>query len=741
MSKVEARREVAKPPADKGPGHETSARIPAHARWLGTRMFWWAGLVLVLPCIFLRAVIHVTDVPRLVVLSVFCFGFVLSFSVFKQQRWSSAPVRRGNKLLAWLAAGFLVVLLVSSCDAVNKQEALDCIVRFLLVVVVTVLFAGTVVREEALLERLFKVLAAVLLVQAVVGILQFYGLAFTNLPPPKDDVPYGLMGHRTVFSSGLALLFPFCGYVAFAGELRWKVLAGSALWLGIYGTILGHTRSAWLAVAGSLLLANALVVLLRQRLGTALVRSWFQAMAWLVTGTIVAAVLAVAIPNREGFNRELKNRMRSLLQLSEKNNEVGTGRFRFVLWHRSLEMLRDHPLLGVGPGNWRVVVPQYGAEGLNVSFLDGSVVRDHAHNVYLETGAETGLPGLVLYLAMTGAAAGLALAVVFGARDNSRRMLGIVSLAVICIYSVDSFFSFPNEIITHMLFLALGLGSAVGLYQNMAPPNAEASGAFRWQRAFLVLPMSFLLFSAWFGYSKGQFEYRDVRARALLPLHRPEQILEEVNAGVTPFVTISHYGDPLEYYSACAYLELGRPEQALEALQRARRLNPGDIFTLSKMGEVYGNLHRLDDAIGCYRECLRLAPLFEDGFKGLAIGYYNKGMYRECCETLNRFHLQHDIQCVCHLGYAYFNLQEYDKSATALRDGLGRFPHNAELLEFLACLEYSKLNDLTNAFEHFQRLLALSPNHPKRDEYNQVINYLAPRVGKAARNPAQPGRP
>ena len=50
------------------------------------------------------------------------------------------------------------------------------------------------------------------------------------------------------------------------------------------------------------------------------------------------------------------------------------------------------------------------------------------------------------------------------------------------------------------------------------------------------------------------------------------------------------------------------------------------------------------------------------------------------------------------------------------------------MTEQLAYLEYTHLKDMTNAYNHFRRLLVLDPTHPKRDEYTRVIDYLAPRV-------------
>jgi putative inorganic carbon (HCO3(-)) transporter len=64
---------------------------------------------------------------------------------------------------------------------------------------------------------------------------------------------------------------------------------------------------------------------------------------------------------------------------------------RLAHWQAALGMLEDHPLLGVGIGNYVPVYPAYAVPGW----------RDplgHAHNYYLHIAAETGLLGLVAYL-------------------------------------------------------------------------------------------------------------------------------------------------------------------------------------------------------------------------------------------------------------------------------------------------------------------------------------------------------
>lgn len=64
---------------------------------------------------------------------------------------------------------------------------------------------------------------------------------------------------------------------------------------------------------------------------------------------------------------------------------------RLAHWQAALGMLNDHPLLGVGIGNYVPVYPGYALPGWEDPL-------GHAHNYYLHIAAETGLLGLGAYL-------------------------------------------------------------------------------------------------------------------------------------------------------------------------------------------------------------------------------------------------------------------------------------------------------------------------------------------------------
>ena len=64
-------------------------------------------------------------------------------------------------------------------------------------------------------------------------------------------------------------------------------------------------------------------------------------------------------------------------------------------WQAALNMITDHPWTGVGFSNYQPVYEQY-------RLLNWPMPLGHAHNIYLNIAAETGLPGLAAYLFLWG---------------------------------------------------------------------------------------------------------------------------------------------------------------------------------------------------------------------------------------------------------------------------------------------------------------------------------------------------
>lgn len=93
----------------------------------------------------------------------------------------------------------------------------------------------------------------------------------------------------------------------------------------------------------------------------------------------------------------------------------------------------QHPLIGIGIGNYKYVQPGVDAEAGGASFAT-------AHNTYLELGVELGLPGLIIFICILGSFIRQAAAMVKAPVDSFYHTLGITFTAVWLGFAVASMF-------------------------------------------------------------------------------------------------------------------------------------------------------------------------------------------------------------------------------------------------------------------------------------------------------------
>ena len=118
-----------------------------------------------------------------------------------------------------------------------------------------------------------------------------------------------------------------------------------------------------------------------------------------------------------------------------------------------LELIKDYPLVGAGPGSWYVAFPKYrGADIINFF--------DYAHNDYVQFAAESGLIGLAFLALIVAWTLVIALRAQFVRRDPLMRGLSFASImgmtAILIHSSVDFNLQIPANAMLFMVLLALG---------------------------------------------------------------------------------------------------------------------------------------------------------------------------------------------------------------------------------------------------------------------------------------------
>jgi O-antigen ligase len=246
-------------------------------------------------------------------------------------------------------------------------------------------------RRAALTPRevyaLLVILAVVGAYLAVVSVLEAFGWFNLLIPPwladPGINPQFGLdrVGGLAMQPewNALDLSLTFCVLLLLSRQdsrpgFRWLVLGGLYL-LAIYFT---GTRGAWLGlVLGGIPLfwqvSGARGIAVRRR-------------ALFVGVTLVLTIVVLFFPSDA---------------LQSRVSNTGNVFFRFNVWVAGLRMAADHPLLGVGYGqfgrNLSSYVQALGAipEDPGLSFAS---TRTLAHNTFISVVAELGTLGLALYI-------------------------------------------------------------------------------------------------------------------------------------------------------------------------------------------------------------------------------------------------------------------------------------------------------------------------------------------------------
>lgn len=209
------------------------------------------------------------------------------------------------------------------------------------------------------------------------GLVQFF-VRYRHSTVTGEDFYTAYVGSRiTGFESHwmtfgalqLSVLLFLLAQLLFSSKLlpKWSYLSILILASAI---VLGWTRSIWLAAIPSTLY---------------LLWFWRPKMIW-----ILPAVLIVVIPFLPGDTQD------RLLSIVNPHGDIDSNEHRDVVFITGWEMIKAHPLLGLGPEE---VGKQF------KSYVPASIPRPlptgyygHLHNIYLQYAAERGIPAMLVMM-------------------------------------------------------------------------------------------------------------------------------------------------------------------------------------------------------------------------------------------------------------------------------------------------------------------------------------------------------
>ncbi len=305
-----------------------------------------------------------------------------------------------------------------------------------------------------------------LLVYLGIGVSMFAFAQYAG-SPSSSHYATGLFGDHQLLGSFLMIILPFICVAALSeSNPNKQLVAQTSAVFTIIALLLAQARSAWVGTACGITVL-AVMLLWNASYRNALVRKKHEVVMPLMLIAVAVGFFFLVSPE----SGSIGDRMHSTLNGSSESAVA----YRAQLADGAIAMIKERPLSGQGVGLYSMYQYKYTKSGMAVSRLRDrhknwamSTVYarpgmgEMAHNLYLQTGAELGLPGLLLIVAipLTFLVMGLNKVRIMDA--GIRRSVLLASLASTTAFLVDAAASpsWQYGQLSMFFWLTLGLGAS-----------------------------------------------------------------------------------------------------------------------------------------------------------------------------------------------------------------------------------------------------------------------------------------
>ncbi len=432
------------------------------------------------------------------------------------------------------------------------------------------------------------------------------------------------------------------------------------------------------------------------------------------------------------------------------------GHERESIQRVGFDIFRTQPAVGKGYGTYAIfalerLAPAWYAELGNST--NTMLIPNYAHNEFIEVLAETGLVGVLLFIALITTAFAGAITVSLRHPDQEWRRLALAITVGMTAFLFQNWFGITFRLTGSVTFFWLSLGLLTVAQSSMRAGQADILQPGLREFRFRV-PSRPALAAVGIGLAVvvgtvAWLAWRPVQSNVLIKQAEREakqgrfqtagQLADEA-AALNPYSTHAYYisayawgslgdhqrsveanrkslallpGNASVYYNlGVNYKNLGRLEEARESFDHAIKLMPTAMRHYAAMAEVLMDMQRYDEALTYAKEAARLEPGNAEVRLLLADIYARKGDGAASATQMDEVArlAPGDASVLGQLGRLYFKLRDYPRAMKVCEQWLGVDPNAPDAYGIIGSVHYHQ-QDYAGALAAFKRLVELDPGN------------------------------
>jgi O-antigen ligase/lipopolysaccharide biosynthesis regulator YciM len=537
---------------------------------------------------------------------------------------------------------------VSTLRSINAGDALGEFLR--IAVLFLFLFTSYFIFQKQ--QNLLKVLSRGSLLAIAVfsgyGSVQLFPLLYDTIingVALKIDLNLSSsLANKNFFSEVMVMMIPLLAIGIYQEKKSWKLLFRISMLITLGWIVLLQSTAGLIAIIVSALLIFLFSDVFRKHSADIRSKNSKRKKIFVSVLSMVGILILVIFLSGSPMLNSFKSKSDIVLKYIHNPSLIdSTGNFnnnsvfeRILVWRNSVRMVRDHPLIGTGLNNWKLLQAQYGIGG--TPFINSGLIHfEHPHNDYLLVLAEQGPVGLMLYIAFfIFLLVSIYRTIRRSAEKDKKIVLAWMAFGILS-FMLMSFFGYPRS--RYYVMLVLMMYAALIF---LIIPDQKKELKVSVQHLRLLFLSCFLL--AFTGTVAAYYRMQgEIHSKEILKAqfaNNYARMIRETDKAESLFYPIDHTATPFSWYRGMAHFYSGDYKGAVKFYEEAIEMNPYHLRILNDLATAYEKTGQSEKAISMYHKALKVAPYFTESLLNLSATYYNTGQLDSALTLINKIQTQ-----------------------------------------------------------------------------------------------------
>lgn len=599
----------------------------------------------ILPFIYSDSLIDPVLLPRQLFLTLFLLALILKIS-FQKEKLFLFSNQLFKNIVIFSILGFSIITILSTLFSFNISESVyvssKYFVEFVYLIVTFILLINKKITFKTL-QKSIIFLTSILVLITFFQFMKCYGNGETLI---DNDKITATIANKNLVSSLFYLTIPFIISLLYNPSYNksWKTISFLNFISVLIIIYFLQTKTVFISTIVFVmffLFLNTTIKFYR-KLKFNFSKSTISIISLLVLFSFFYGINIIDKQKIVQFNtiNKSENKIDNSLNTPKKTdfikvNSVHTFDLRLSLWNNSIEMFKDHPLLGVGPGNWQIFFPKYGLNNIDEkSTKDGYKTYQRPHNDWLWIASELGIFGLIFYVLI------IFFSIIYIIKNSVNEQSPLIQItnllfaSAIIGYLFVYLADFPLERIEHQILIFTII--AYILFYIFSTLSIDIQTNKNNKLYFLVILFLVCIYSLIVSFSRLSSE-KHTRFLKLAHIQSDwNNMLFEADIASSSFYTLDPTSIPLDWYKGVAFFSLNDFHSALISFQNAYRKHPYNIHVMNDLASTYEKQRQHDKAIDYYKKALNISSGFDEARLNLCAVYFNTKKYNSAFFELKK---------------------------------------------------------------------------------------------------------